>query len=267
MIVYVGRRAGKQEGAAVVLRADTAHRTAEPLKPRLDLRNHSPTGFGWGYAGSGPSQLALALLADAGNDRLALELYQRFKGEVIARLERNTPWVLPQRDIVAWLADPENYQFRLQPIEVEERVEVKLTEYRLSELPEHLRRTLRDAMRTTMLDAMAQSYGQLKDADSRPPFLLGPYWGAHPIAYQLPESELFDCPGCHARVACAYGPHAPTSGALAICGNCGALLEFRDDLGVRAAAAARLQEVNPAMRNVWAHARQRSDIHAVEDKP
>ena len=37
----------------------------EPLDPRLDLANHSPTGFEWGYGGSGPAQLALALLADA----------------------------------------------------------------------------------------------------------------------------------------------------------------------------------------------------------
>jgi hypothetical protein len=34
------------------------------LDPRLDLYNHSPTGFAWGYGGSGPAQLALALLAD-----------------------------------------------------------------------------------------------------------------------------------------------------------------------------------------------------------
>src|SRR5262245_1194599 len=35
------------------------------LPARLDLRSHSPTGFEWGYGGSGPAQLALALLADA----------------------------------------------------------------------------------------------------------------------------------------------------------------------------------------------------------
>lgn len=32
------------------------------LNPRLDLFNHSPTGFEWGYGGSGPAQLALAIL-------------------------------------------------------------------------------------------------------------------------------------------------------------------------------------------------------------
>lgn len=34
------------------------------LPPRHDLRNHSPDGFEWGYSGSGPAQLALAIVAD-----------------------------------------------------------------------------------------------------------------------------------------------------------------------------------------------------------
>jgi len=36
----------------------------KPLAPRNDLFDHSPSGFEWGYGGSGPAQLALALLAD-----------------------------------------------------------------------------------------------------------------------------------------------------------------------------------------------------------
>ena len=43
----------------------TSGGVARPLDPRLDLRNHSPTGLNWAYGGSGPAQLALALLADA----------------------------------------------------------------------------------------------------------------------------------------------------------------------------------------------------------
>src|SRR5467141_965015 len=35
-----------------------------PLPLHLEARNHSPTGFAWGYGGSGPAQLALALLID-----------------------------------------------------------------------------------------------------------------------------------------------------------------------------------------------------------
>jgi len=50
------------------------------LNPRRALRNHSPTGFEWGYGGSGPAQLALAILAEhLGDDHAALRLYQDFK--------------------------------------------------------------------------------------------------------------------------------------------------------------------------------------------
>ena len=43
------------------------------LDPRRDLRNHSPTGYAWGYSGSGPAQLALAILCDAlGDDESTL---------------------------------------------------------------------------------------------------------------------------------------------------------------------------------------------------
>ena len=63
-----------------------------PLDPRLDLRNHSPAGFGWGYPGSGPAQLALAILADhlGGDGKSALELHQDFKFHTIAGLKE--PW-------------------------------------------------------------------------------------------------------------------------------------------------------------------------------
>jgi hypothetical protein len=58
------------------------------IVPRYDLRNHSPDGFNWGYGGSGPAQLALALLADAlGDDQRAQRLYQDFMFKVIGRFE------------------------------------------------------------------------------------------------------------------------------------------------------------------------------------
>lgn len=58
----------------------------DPL-PSLKLRNHSPDGFNWGYSGSGPAQFALALMLKAGiPEAVALERYQDFKRDVIARL-------------------------------------------------------------------------------------------------------------------------------------------------------------------------------------
>lgn len=47
---------------------------------------HSPDGFNWGYGGSGPSQLALAILLRFLPNHEALSHYQQFKWDVIAKL-------------------------------------------------------------------------------------------------------------------------------------------------------------------------------------
>lgn len=75
------------------------------LNPRHDLRNHSPTGFEWGYTGSGPAQLALALLADAlGDDEKAQRHYQDFKFKVVTRLPHDR-WDMSQEDIRQTVAE------------------------------------------------------------------------------------------------------------------------------------------------------------------
>jgi hypothetical protein len=85
---------GWREGYAVIVTVD-----GRPLNPRLDLYNHSPTGFEWGYCGSGPAQLALAILADHfSNDEQALNVYQRFKWAVIAELPKRR-WTLSGNEI------------------------------------------------------------------------------------------------------------------------------------------------------------------------
>jgi hypothetical protein len=63
----------------------------KPLDTGYDLWNNSPTDFSWGYNGSGPAQLALAILADyfganPGAKALAQALYEPFKFTVIAVL-------------------------------------------------------------------------------------------------------------------------------------------------------------------------------------
>lgn len=70
---------------------------AKRLDPRLDLANHSPTGFAWGYAGSGPAQLALAICADATrDDELALAVHQEFKFRAIVVLSQRAAWTLTE---------------------------------------------------------------------------------------------------------------------------------------------------------------------------
>lgn len=85
------------------------------LPSRLDLANHSPTGFAWGYAGSGPAQLALALLCDYFSNEgdltreqaetQAFEWYQRFKFQVVAGLPVGQPWQIATPDIEQALAE------------------------------------------------------------------------------------------------------------------------------------------------------------------
>jgi hypothetical protein len=71
------------------------------LEASLKVVNHSPTGFCWGYGGSGPAQLALAILLDHFNgDRgRALALYQDFKFKVIARLPQDDNFVLTNAQV------------------------------------------------------------------------------------------------------------------------------------------------------------------------
>ena len=76
------------------------------LRPRTDLRCFNKTGFEWTYAGPGPRQLALALLADHfADDAKALALSDVFMRHVIAYLDN--AWCLTSMDIDEALSDLE----------------------------------------------------------------------------------------------------------------------------------------------------------------
>lgn len=73
-VKYRGRRT---ESGVEVVAEDDQGRT-RPLPHRFDIRKHSPTGFEWGFSGSGPAQLALAVMADVLGAEKARECYQEF---------------------------------------------------------------------------------------------------------------------------------------------------------------------------------------------
>lgn len=92
--VYVGERNGLSVEVTV---------NGRPLQPRTYLRNHSPTGFQWGYGGSGPAQLALAILSEhfGDGDHRALKMYQRFKWDFVSRINGDS-FVLNGDEIDEW---------------------------------------------------------------------------------------------------------------------------------------------------------------------
>lgn len=78
-------------------------KTLDP-RPSQKVWNHSPDGFAWGYAGSGPAQLALAILLTAGiPEERAVVLHQKFKSQVIVPLPRDSFKI--EVDIDAWVKE------------------------------------------------------------------------------------------------------------------------------------------------------------------
>jgi hypothetical protein len=84
------------------------------VRPLAHHVRHSPDGFSWGYAGSGPSELARCILldhfdlpgdtdTDSDSPRLPVS-YQRFKFDVIARLAQHDPWSISSHEIGEWVA-------------------------------------------------------------------------------------------------------------------------------------------------------------------
>lgn len=72
------------------------------LEKSLKVRNHSPTGFEFGYNGSGPHQLALALLMDvSGDDYLSETHHRAFVVEFVSHW--SDAWEITENEIKEWL--------------------------------------------------------------------------------------------------------------------------------------------------------------------
>jgi hypothetical protein len=96
--VYRGRRtpenpAGKKCEVQV---------NGEALPRRYDLLSASPSGYEWGYGGSGPAQLAIAILACECSDGIACNHYQQFNQEVVAKLPE-LRWKISGEEVKAFL--------------------------------------------------------------------------------------------------------------------------------------------------------------------
>lgn len=101
------------------------------LAKSLKVRNHSPSGFRHGYAGSGPAQLALSICLELYSLPVAKAVYQYFKQEYIASLPLNEEFkealVVPLDPITYWKIPQEAIHWEepqeLEVISEEERAE------------------------------------------------------------------------------------------------------------------------------------------------
>lgn len=92
--LYVGRRT--RTGKCVVQVVEGTE--VRPLPLARSIMNHS-LSFEWGYTGSGPAQLALALLCDCLKDnRKAVLLHQGFNSTIVGNLPKDR-WELRENVI------------------------------------------------------------------------------------------------------------------------------------------------------------------------
>lgn len=90
----------QRAGSAMVL-FDGQPLALPPLRP--DEARHSPTGFSWGYHGSGPAELARAILIAVLPDEPAARhprCYQAFKAEIVGEMTRE--WLMSDGAVLAW---------------------------------------------------------------------------------------------------------------------------------------------------------------------
>ena len=76
------------------------------LPLHLAVRNHSPCGFEWGYLGSGPAQLALAMCTELVGPVRAQRVYQHVKERLIAPLSGDD-WLMSGDDVRRAIEDAE----------------------------------------------------------------------------------------------------------------------------------------------------------------
>jgi len=116
MIKYIGNPRNLFVARMVAWEGVAGWRDVAPLDPRLSIVNHSPTGFAWGYWGSGPAQLSFALIADALVSSIEEKhpelrasvltrarnpaLYQTFKQQVVGTWPREEPFEITDSQVL-----------------------------------------------------------------------------------------------------------------------------------------------------------------------
>ena len=100
MKIFRGR---KTPVGCIVELDNESYRTKLSLEKSLQIADHSPEGFQWGYNGSGPAQLAAAILYEITDDvDLSREYYQLFKFDHVSQW--GDTFEISEFEIKIWLS-------------------------------------------------------------------------------------------------------------------------------------------------------------------
>ncbi len=130
--VYAGERRSPEQRmlSDVMVTVATSLTDVHPLK---HIVRHSPTGFNWGYGGSGPADLALSILTDVFGGRIELAdvFYFQFKADFLAGWRDR--WTITTEEIDSWLREKaagcgiEDLIRRYDALDVEQRLDLRFS--------------------------------------------------------------------------------------------------------------------------------------------
>lgn len=103
--------AGDRCSGATRVTVSVGGQASHDLPLCLEIRRHSPTGFEWGYAGSGPAQLALALCVEVVGRARAESTYQSVKDRLVATMHADS-WMLSGTHVLDAVESAERAQAR-----------------------------------------------------------------------------------------------------------------------------------------------------------
>lgn len=119
MKTYTVKRLDNGKLICHVTRYHTGPEAHHVVTNLFHLVYHSPDGFETGYGGSGPSELALSILADYFDERAAMQpasgrlkcwaIHQIFRDKFIApnKLEDGEEYTIAEEEIIAWIGSLE----------------------------------------------------------------------------------------------------------------------------------------------------------------
>lgn len=89
-VSFTGQRSAPGQDCRVEI---VVNGQARELPRHEEVHNHSPSGFSWGFSGSGPAQLALAMCCELVGAERAESVYQTVKERLIAPIKLDT-WII-----------------------------------------------------------------------------------------------------------------------------------------------------------------------------